>query len=165
MQQLRSNSRAIVDQLNDTIWVLNKESLSLTAISDRTKLFMRNIGRSYPGISFDCEEQIETDHLLPASQAFHLYRLLQEAINNALKHSGGTAIMVRMVAQTHWMVSIADNGVGLSDKGGGTGGGHGMAGMQQRCNAAGWQLNWQAAPGGGTVVTINSTTNSVFALV
>ncbi len=37
VQGLHSNSQAIISQLNDTIWVLNKEALSLTAISDRLK--------------------------------------------------------------------------------------------------------------------------------
>jgi signal transduction histidine kinase len=145
--------------------MLNKEALSLTAIADRLKVLTRNIGRSYPGVQFDMDEQIETDHLLPASQAFHLYRLLQEAINNALKHSRGNAIFVRLVAGNNWQVSVTDNGIGLGSNGVSSGGGNGMAGMQQRCDAAGWQLNWQVAPGGGTVVTIGSTTNSVFAPV
>ncbi|TAD92087.1 MAG: hypothetical protein EAY75_03295, partial [Bacteroidetes bacterium] len=161
MEQVRENASAIVAQLNDTIWVLNKQALLLTAISDRTKLFVRNIGRSYPAFLLDCEEQIETNHLLPASQAFHLYRILQEAINNALKHSGGTAITVRFFAHTHWMVSVADNGTGFLHTANHSGGGHGMASMQQRCKAAGWYLSWHTPVAGGTVVTISSTANWV----
>jgi signal transduction histidine kinase len=73
MQELRNNSQAIVSQLSDTIWVLKKNALSLTAISDRLKVFIQRIQPSYPAVTIDVIEKIETDHLLPPSQAFHLY--------------------------------------------------------------------------------------------
>jgi hypothetical protein len=37
LQEVRLNSNAIVSDLSDTIWALKKESLPLTAVSDRLK--------------------------------------------------------------------------------------------------------------------------------
>ncbi|MEI9809577.1 MAG: hypothetical protein WDO16_17855 [Bacteroidota bacterium] len=85
LQELRNNSQAIVSQLGDTIWALKKDALSLTAISDRLKVFIQRIQPSYPDVTIDVMEKIETDHLLPPSQAFHLFQISQEAINNAIK--------------------------------------------------------------------------------
>jgi signal transduction histidine kinase len=161
VQQVRENALAIVAQLNDTIWVLNKHALLLTAISDRTKLFLRQIGRSYPALLLDCDERIETNHLLPASQAFHLYRILQEAVNNAIRHSGGKAVAVRFLAQAHWLVTVTDNGMGFFQTSDGQPGGNGLASMRQRCEAAGWHIHWYTPAEGGTVVTIASTANWV----
>jgi phosphatidate phosphatase APP1 len=51
LQEVRNNSNAIVSDLSDTIWALKKESLPLTAVSDRLKIFIQRIQNSYPGVS------------------------------------------------------------------------------------------------------------------
>ena len=48
LHQLKDNSQAIINQLNDTIWALNKEAVSLTSVSDRFKLFLQKIKPNYP---------------------------------------------------------------------------------------------------------------------
>ncbi len=159
-RELNNNSNAIISELNDTIWVLKKEALSLTAISDRIKVFISRIQKSYPDMNIEVEEQIETDHQLPSSQAFHLYRVLQEAINNALKHSKGKNIKVRITGENNWTVSVADDGTGidLSKKAAGDGG-NGLNNMKERCKEAGWDISWQKTDLGGTMVKILPTTN------
>lgn len=159
-RELNNNSNAIISELNDTIWVLKKEALSLTAISDRIKVFISRIQKSYPDMNIEVEEQIETDHQLPSSQAFHLYRVLQEAINNALKHSKGKNIKVKITGDNNWNVSVADDGTGidLSNESAG-GGGNGLNNMKERCKEAGWDISWQKTDSGGTIVKILPTTN------
>jgi len=159
-RELNNNSNAIISELNDTIWVLKKEALSLTAISDRIKVFISRIQKSYPDMNIEVEEQIETDHQLPSSQAFHLYRVLQEAINNALKHSKGKNIKVRITGENNWNVSVADDGTGidLSNESAGDGG-NGLNNMKERCKEAGWDISWQKTDSGGTMVKILPTTN------
>ncbi|RYD72847.1 MAG: hypothetical protein EOP84_22475 [Verrucomicrobiaceae bacterium] len=61
MHELRNNSQAIVSQLNDTIWALKKDDLSLTAISDRIKIFIQKIQPSYPNTIINVMEVQETD--------------------------------------------------------------------------------------------------------
>jgi len=159
-RELNNNSNAIISELNDTIWVLKKEALSLTAISDRIKVFINRIQKSYPDMHIEVEEQIKTDHQLPSSQAFHLYRVLQEAINNALKHSKGKNIKVKITGDNNWNVSVADDGTGidLSNESVG-GGGNGLNNMKERCKEAGWDISWQKTDSGGTIVKILPTTN------
>ena len=63
---LRSNAQEMVSQLNDTIWVMKKDALALTAISDRLKIFMQRIASAYPAISLDVLEDISrTTSCLP----------------------------------------------------------------------------------------------------
>lgn len=157
--ELRNNSGAVISQLNDTIWVLRKESLSLTALSDRIKLFVSRISRSYPATRLEVNEQIETDHQLSAAQAFHLYRVVQEGINNALKHSGASTITVTLEGSTHWKLSIADNGRGFDPEILSQSAGHGLKTMQERSAESGWTISWQVNPGGGTLVELTPTTN------
>lgn len=157
--ELKANSNAIISQLNDTIWVLKKDVLALTAISDRLKTFINQLRRSYPDISIEVVEDIQSDIKLPASQAFHLYRMLQEAINNALKHSKGTKVSVNIVGGTNWEASVQDNGQGLSATGNTSSGGFGLQNMKERSEEACWKVSWIELDEGGTKVVISPTTN------
>lgn len=159
LQQLTNNSNAIISQLNDTIWVLKKEELSLTAISDRIKNFISRLRKSYPDIAIEVTEDITVDQKLPSSQAFHLYRMMQEAINNALKHSNGENILITIKATNYWEVSIADDGKGFDSDSVSSNGGNGLSNMMERGREAGWTVRWERTFPRGMVVRIASTTN------
>lgn len=50
------------------------------------------------------------------SRALHLYRIIQEAINNALKHGKATSINIQIFEHDHHIsVEIQDDGIGFSD--------------------------------------------------
>ena len=155
-EELRNNSQAIVSQLNDTIWVLKKDALSLTAISDRLKLFIQRIESSYPAIKIDVIERITDDHLLPPSQAFHLFQIMKEGINNALKHSGCRQVMVIIESNTdsHWKINITDDGTGISYKENNHEGGNGLENMKNRSKESGWNIEWQTNQPKGTNLII-----------
>lgn len=150
-QELRNNSQSIISQLNDTIWVIKKESRPLSAISDRIKMFLQQLQPSYPFMQMEVDESIDNDHILPAVQAFHLYRIVQEAINNALKHSEGNRITVKIVGYAGWMISIADNGVGIDNK---PAPGNGLYNMGNRAEECGWKLEIEWGESNGTIVSI-----------
>ncbi|MES2371864.1 MAG: ATP-binding protein [Bacteroidota bacterium] len=156
LQEVRLNSNAIVSDLSDTIWALKKESLPLTAVSDRLKIFIQRVQNSYPGISIDVEEDITKDHSLSPSQGFHLFQTLQEAINNALKHSHCSHILISVNGREHfWEIRIQDNGTGMQDTTTDTGGGNGLFNMRNRATEAGWNIAWEAAEPHGTTVIIS----------
>lgn len=49
--------------------------------------------------------------------ALHLYRIAQEAVTNALKHSGARAITLSLKLRQDWLtLSVADDGCGLPDE-------------------------------------------------
>lgn len=159
LNQLANNSNAIISQLNDTIWVLKKEELSLTAISDRIKNFISRLRKSYPDINIEVRENITVDHRLPSSQAFHLYRIMQEAINNALKHSGGQNILIKITGGNNWEVTITDDGKGFNISEVKSNAGNGLSNIMERSHEAGWAVSWEISFPRGMVVKIASTTN------
>lgn len=158
LQELRRNSQAIVSQLGDTIWALKKDSLSLTAISDRIKVFIQRIQPSYPRVTIDVLEDISYDHLLSPSHAFHLFRISQEAITNALKHSQCKKIIVRVEAHADWQIVIEDDGKGWQPANESSYG-NGIQNMKTRAHEAGWQIHWNSEEQKGVQVIIQPTTN------
>lgn len=154
-RELRNNSQSIISQLNDTIWVLKRDALSLTAISDRIKVFLNRIQPSYRQFNFEVIESIDNDLTLSSSQAFHLYRIIQESVVNALKHSQGTKVVIRIVSTAQWQVSILDNGRGMATE---AQGGNGLGNIRARCAQEGWSVVWESGEN-GTTVLISGTTN------
>ena len=84
--------------------------------------------------------------------ALHLYRIAQEAVTNAVKHSGAKNILISLDrSQTHTCVSVQDDGKGFVVKRRGKGLGLHM--MRYRCNALGGELKIERRRTGGTEVT------------
>jgi signal transduction histidine kinase len=78
------------------------------------------------------------------------YRLIQEALTNAMKHSGGTAAQVRLSYGAHSLdIAVCDNGTGGEDPSIGAAGGHGLIGMRERVRLHGGQLRAGPLPDGG----------------
>ncbi len=157
LQHLNENSQAIISQLNDTIWALNKEAISLTAISDRLKVFLHKIQVNYPQVQFTFRESIETDVSFSPANALHLFRILQEAVNNALKHSRCTTIQISITGQERWEAIVQDDGVGMPGHDQETPTGNGLQNIRMRSTEAGWSAVWEENPNGGTVFRIGQT--------
>jgi len=83
--------------------------------------------------------------------ASHLYRIAQEAVHNALKHSRATRIDLELVPQLDSLeLRVRDNGVGLPATAGFRG--LGLHTMEQRARLIGGQLVVRSQPQGGVAV-------------
>ena len=92
---------------------------------------------------------------LSRERAEHLYRVVQEAVGNAIKHSGATHIRVGVGVTTETVaIAVEDDGVGLGASPAAAGG-LGMRSMAMRAGAVGGTLEVAARPGGGTVVQVS----------
>ena len=85
--------------------------------------------------------------------ATHLYRIAQEAINNAVKHGRATTATIELIAKgKSRRLSVVDNGVGFGKrKTPHTG--MGLRIMKYRADVIGATLDIQSADGGGTTVS------------
>ena len=95
---------------------------------------------------------------LPTSIEIGLYRVVQEALTNAAKHSRASNVHIQMDRPVGFVrCSVRDDGAGfdvaavLASRGGG---GLGLLGMQERLNALGGSLEIQSLPGRGTTLLI-----------
>jgi signal transduction histidine kinase len=84
--------------------------------------------------------------------ANHLYRIAQEAVQNALRHAKPSKIQVRLTRETEQVVlEVQDDGSGLA-AGAAHSGGIGLKTMQYRADAMKGRLEVNSPPGGGTLV-------------
>lgn len=92
---------------------------------------------------------------LPRQTELALYRIAQEALTNALKHSATRKINVELrCTQEEAHLSVSDDGRGFDTERARTRDqrGLGLFGMEERAALAGGRLTIQSQPGAGTVV-------------
>ena len=93
---------------------------------------------------------VAVPHAIPGDVALCLYRIVQEALQNVIKHSG------RMEAEVHLEGSVNGLLLRIADPGGGftperrEGVGLGLLSMRERAHALGGDFVVQTAPGRGT---------------
>jgi signal transduction histidine kinase len=94
----------------------------------------------------------EGDLRLPPETESLLYRLVQEALNNVVKHAAASraeAVLERADGVVE--VTVRDDGRGFDPAT--VSGGFGLTGMRERVELAGGELRIDATPGGGTTVS------------
>jgi signal transduction histidine kinase len=81
--------------------------------------------------------------------AGHLYRIAQEAVNNAIKHSGARRVTIRLAEEgSDLVLSITDDGAGISGKSHGVG----LGLMQHRANVIGGHLRIDSKKNHGVAI-------------
>lgn len=87
---------------------------------------------------------------LPQDVTLCLYRVVQEALQNAVKHSGAREILVHLQGgDTGLTATVVDDGAGF-EVDAKFGKGLGLVSMTERLEAVGGTLKIRSAPGGGT---------------
>ena len=110
--------------------------------------------RSAAAAGIEVETQIElrngeSARLAPDTETT-VYRLVQEALSNAARHSGGSVVRVEVAARDDGVdVCVADNGHGFDPAA--TAGGFGLRGMRERVELAGGWMTIDASPDGCAV--------------
>jgi signal transduction histidine kinase len=94
-----------------------------------------------------------TPRVVPEATALCLYRIVQEALHNVVKHSGGRVARVELALEgTEFRLTIADNGVGFDAKTTRTNGSLGLVSMGERTRFLHGLFSVQSQVGEGTKV-------------
>ena len=92
-----------------------------------------------------------------------LYRVIQECVNNVIKHSGANKLDLSLIRDEDGLcITVEDNGNGfdttvISEKDTGIG----LKNMQTRISYLKGSIEWDSKPGNGTVVMIYIPGNSI----
>lgn len=125
-------TRSTITDLRDTIWAMNKEAITFEDLKTRTTNFIEAAKTSLLGISFEFNYLANTETIsLNSLQGIDVYRIIQEAVNNAIKHAQATKIVVNFeVIGEIIEIAIIDNGTGFDATI--TESGNGLSSMQKR---------------------------------
>lgn len=92
---------------------------------------------------------------LPRGIEDHLFRILQEALSNALRHAKARHIEITLTAiHQNVRIKVIDDGIGFAEEAAHKSSSYGMALMRERVAEIGGVLNISSAPGQGTMVEV-----------
>ena len=96
---------------------------------------------------------------MPGESAIHVYRILQEALNNVARHSTAKAATVRMqMTPERLRMEVEDHGGGMPPDARRRGG-LGLIAMRERAELLGGTLRFERPHGGGTLVILEVPLN------
>lgn len=130
-----------------------------------TQAIRASVNRASENCSILFASRVEDiDELFDKDAEIHVYRIVQEAVNNVVKHSGATEATVVIKVRTGGVtVSIRDNGRGcdpakLSSESRNLG--YGLSGMAERVRILGGTMSIDSQPSEGTSLNIDVPLNT-----
>lgn len=103
-------------------------------------------------IQINLHSSVKSLPLNPESQVM-LFRIIQEALQNSLKHANPTTISITISLADQITVIIRDDGRGF-EYAHGQPAGIGLINMRHRTKLLGGEINWSSPPSGGTEISI-----------
>jgi nitrate/nitrite-specific signal transduction histidine kinase len=160
---LSEAGRNAILTLRQTIWAISHTSLSVDDFSDRFKQFVLKMLEFNKEINVTFTEEFISPKSLSPSVALNLFRVCQEAFNNALKHAQANEIRIDFSCNEvySFKFSIKDNGIGFNWMEGEKKGHYGLLNMQARAEEMGANFEIKSSIGLGTEIIIELKNNNL----
>ncbi|MGI8332007.1 sensor histidine kinase [Actinomadura scrupuli] len=148
---IRGAGRAALDELRTTVGLLRQPNAAEDLATEPAPGLERlpQLIASFEASGLPVEQHVDGEpRELPATVDLTAYRVVQEALTNVRKHSGGASAVLRLGYRPGGLsVEVSDDGVGGDIAAEGTG--HGLLGMRERALAVGGTFAAGPGPAGG----------------
>jgi len=163
---VKATLQNIISHLADTIKETKRISANLRPLTlddlgliSTVNSYTRNFNDIYKKIRLSKEIRLQEEDI-PEFLKIVVYRVLQEALNNAARHSNADAVEVRLEKfDNRISMRVADNGCGFDVENAfrrdNSLSGYGLRGMQERVEICGGSFSIRSQPGEGTRIQIS----------
>ncbi len=153
LMQMKQFTLVTISELRDTIWAMNKDEISLEDIQERTQQLAATIHDATDDSIRVRTESEPSDKVLNAFVGMNLFRIIQECINNAVKHSETKEVLVSFKDIDNKIeIVVQDFGKGFDTEVQGSG--NGLYIMKNRAEKAGIDFSLISVVGEGTKVEL-----------
>ena len=159
IDKLQSAARESMQQLRDSIWALNPGSMTLQSLFIQYEKWVSRVTEPYE--TLQCTFLAENIPDLPVDplNGLNLFRIMQEAVHNTLKHAQATKLTTTIKTNSGNVgIQISDNGKGFTE---GNTEGNGLSSMQQRAEALKVTLTIETGHNAGTTIFIEINKNTL----
>lgn len=169
LEAIGNHARDAIGSLRETIWAINREHIPLGEFAIQLQQYLNRQRQLLP----ECQVSLRTHftdaaQVLSSEQALNLFRIVQEAVGNAMRHAHASTIGVTISTDNTntLQVTIADDGLGF-DVHAEHPGHYGLLNMRLRAERLGNALEVDSQIGQGTTLslamslqpaTVNTTT-------
>lgn len=148
---ISTEAAQLYDAMHGLIPRLAPLNLDTLGLAETLEGFIKQWQSRHPTIHFNLHHKLPTD--LGTSVTIAVYRVVQEAVINAVRHARPTRVEVSVVhSDSHICVQVTDNGIGLPEDWSRPG--HfGLRGLQERMAMLGGTLTLTNHPPHGVALT------------
>lgn len=154
LPKLANTARQAIASLDEIVWAVNPRHDNFASLLEYLAQQATELLQP-AGIRCRLEfPRSPASRHLPADFRHHLFLIVREALNNAVKYSSATEIRIQVESNDSLQVTISDDGHGFSESA--VQGEHnGLANMRERARDLGGDCHITSAPSSGTVVQIH----------
>jgi len=151
IRQVREHLSEVGTDIQALSHHLHSSKLEYLGLVAAAKAFCRELSEQH-------NVRIEFKHsdmpaAVPKEISLCMFRVLQEALQNAVRHSGGQEFAVEVHGtQDEILLVVSDSGIGFDSRGAINGRGLGLISMRERLRLVNGELSIQSKPGRGTTV-------------
>jgi signal transduction histidine kinase len=155
VEKLQELAKDAVREMRSLVFELRPAEIELDGLVPTLRKHVDVLRRVY---GTDIDFSVEGERRLNVGAERELFRIAQEAVGNALKHSGGSRIAVDVrMRDSVVALSVADDGVGFDPSSPKVRGRHlGLTSMQERAELLGSDLHIESVPGAGARVSVEA---------
>jgi signal transduction histidine kinase len=147
LEAIRTASNEALAELRVVLGVLRSDVASASAAPGLGRLATLAANTTAAGVATNTRVDGQP-HPLPADVDAVAYRIVQEALTNVLRHAGAASALVTITYGREYLgVEVEDDGDGSGTFR--SGGGRGIAGMRERAESVGGELDASTCPGSG----------------
>lgn len=159
VDQLEQSTSKALSDLRALLVELRTQGVADSDLAGMVRTRMRQRGEGRNTVRFELTVSRDWPRRMPGRVAAQLYRLVDEAVENGVRHSGATTIAVALRIRDRGrraLVTISDDGRGLPiHQGLQLRQGLGLVGMRERADLLGGEVELERGPGGiGTTVRV-----------
>jgi len=153
LTEISENTSLAIEEVREISRNLRPHQLERLGLTSTIEQMVRNI-RSSTDIEFITETD-NIDGLLSNESEINLYRVLQECLNNILKHSAATMawLSIKRTASGAQII-CRDNGKGFTPETTSLSSGMGLIGIAERVRMLGGRYTVASAPGKGVTISV-----------
>ena len=160
LDEISSSVSHAIDEVREITYNLRPYQLERFGLTKTLQAILMQASRAC-AINFTSEIEA-IDNLFSNQAETSIYRIVQEAVNNVIKHSQATEANLMIRTEGNKMIlRIQDNGRGIAPvkipDGAPGRGGFGLVGMSERVRMLGGSFSIESEPGQGTVINIKLT--------
>ncbi len=155
LTEIGTFTKTTINELRDTIWAMNKEQITFEDLEARLANLVDQARKASSNTTFhlDVDKSINGNNALTSVEGMNLYRIIQEAVNNAIKYAEATDVHIKVSQKNNLVeISISDNGKGFDTKNPSLG--NGLTNMKKRTKDIDGELKITASVDKGTCIEL-----------
>jgi signal transduction histidine kinase len=153
LRSIEGTGQEALTEMRRLLGLLRKDDEDLALAPQPSLRHLEHLAQSVRDAGLPVEVEVQGEAVaLPGGVDLSAYRIVQEALTNALRHAGPARVRVVVrYGAGDLELEISDDGPGVANA---NGGGHGLAGIRERVSVYGGAVETGGRPEGGYAIRV-----------